>query len=106
EGTRLKFWHGTNSIKMYDKEAHALRIETTINQPHGYKVFRVKEGQSADAPRSCQIMRKGVADLVRRAEVSQAANQRLAESLATVAEPHPLVARRAPPGHPAPPDDL
>jgi hypothetical protein len=85
EGTRLKFWHGTNSIKIYDKEAHALRIETTINQPQGYKVFRTKEGQDDDAPKSWQRMRKGVADLDRRAEVSQAANHRLAESLATVA---------------------
>jgi hypothetical protein len=86
EGTRLKFWHGTNSLKIYDKEAHALRIETTINQPQGYKVFRVKEGQDHDAPKSWQIMRKGVADLDRRAEVSHAANNRLAESLAAVAQ--------------------
>jgi len=86
EGTRLKFWHGTNSLKIYDKEAHALRIETTINQPQGYKVFRTKEGQTDDAPKSWQIMRKGVADLDRRADVSQAANNRLAESLATVAQ--------------------
>jgi hypothetical protein len=86
EGTRLKFWHGTNSLKIYDKEARALRIETTINQPQGYKVFRVKEGQDDDASKSWQRMRKGVADLDRRAQVSQAANNRLAESLATVAE--------------------
>jgi len=86
EGTRLKFWHGTNSLKIYDKEAHALRLETTINQPQGYKVFRAKEGQDDDAPKSWQIMRKGVADLDRRAEVSHAANNRLAESLATVAQ--------------------
>jgi hypothetical protein len=86
EGTRLKFWHGTNSLKIYDKEAHALRIETTINQPQGYKVFRTKEGEDSSAPKSWQQMRKGVADLERRAEVSQAANNRLAESLATVAQ--------------------
>ena len=86
EGTRLKFWHGTNSIKIYDKEAHALRIETTINQPQGYKVFRVKEGQDDNATKSWQIMRKGVADLDRRAEVSHAANNRFAESLAAVAQ--------------------
>jgi len=33
EGTRLKFWYGTNSLKMYDKEKIAFRPETTINQP-------------------------------------------------------------------------
>jgi hypothetical protein len=39
-----------------------------------------------DAPKSWQHLRRGVADLGRRAEVSQACNQRLAESLAGVAE--------------------
>jgi len=90
EGTRLKFWYQTNSLKIYDKEARAFRIETTINQPHGFRVYRTKEGQPADAAKAWQPMRKGVADLGRRAEVSQAANGRLAESLATVAEPHTL----------------
>ena len=87
EGTRLKFWYGTNSLKVYDKAAVAFRIETTINRPEGFKVYRTKEGEPADAPKAWQAMRKGVADLPRRAEVCQAANGRLAESLATVAEP-------------------
>jgi hypothetical protein len=89
EGTRLKFWYGSNSIKLYDKEApraHTLRLETTINDPSGYQVYRTKEGEPADAPKSWQQLRKGVADLGRRAEVSQACNQRLAESLASVAD--------------------
>lgn len=90
EGTRLKFWYGTNSIKIYDKEAQALRIETTINDPKGYKVFRTKEAEPSDAPKSWQQLRKGVADMPRRAEVSHAANNRLAESLASVAETTPL----------------
>ena len=93
EGTRLKFWYGSNSLKMYDKEAplaNALRLETTINDPKGFQVFRTKEGQNNDAPKSWQQLRKGVADLSRRAEVSQSANNRLAESLATVAETTPL----------------
>jgi hypothetical protein len=93
EGTRLKFWYGTNSLKLYDKEApraNALRLETTINDPSGYRVFRAKEGAPAGAPKSWQQLRKGVADLGRRAEVSQAANGRLAESLASVAETTPL----------------
>jgi hypothetical protein len=100
EGTRLKFWHDTNSIKIYDKEAHALRVETTINQPQGYRVFRTKEGEDDNAPKSWQQMRKGVADLDRRAEVSQAANHRLAESLATVAQTTPLGELLKPLGQP------
>jgi hypothetical protein len=90
EGTRLKFWYGANSLKIYDKEAHALRIETTVNDPKGFKVFRVKENEDRTAARSWQQLRKGVADMPRRAEVSHAANNRLAESLASVVETTPL----------------
>lgn len=86
EGTRLKFWYDTNSLKMYDKEGRAFRVESTVNQPRGFQVYRTKEGEAGDAPKSWQPMRKGVADLDRRAEVSQAANNRLLESLATMAE--------------------
>jgi hypothetical protein len=86
EGTRLKFWYDTNSLKIYDKEAQALRIETTLNNPKGFKVFRTKEGEADDAPKSWQHLRKGVADASRRAEVSHAANNRLADSLAAVAD--------------------
>jgi hypothetical protein len=103
EGTRLKFWYGSNSLKLYDKEApvaNTLRVETTINDPSGYRVFRTKEGEPADAPKSWQQLRKGVADLGRRAEVSQACNQRLAESLARVAETTPLGKLLEPLGQP------
>jgi hypothetical protein len=100
EGTRLKFWYDTNSLKIYDKEAQALRIETTINQPKGFTVYRAKEGEAETGPKSWQQMRKGVADLDRRAEVSHAANNRLAESLATVAEPQTLGELLKPLGQP------
>jgi len=103
EGTRLKFWYGTNQLKMYDKEAplaNALRLETTINDPSMFMVYRTKEGEDSQAPKSWQQMRKGVADLPRRAEVSQSANNRLAESLATVAEPTTLGKLLEPLGRP------
>jgi hypothetical protein len=100
DGTRLKFWYNTNALKCYDKEKIALRIETTINSPKEYKVFRVKEGQADDAPKSWQHLRKGVADLARRAEVADAANNRLAASLASVAAPQTLGELLAPLGQP------
>jgi hypothetical protein len=100
EGTRLKFWYNTNALKFYDKEKIALRIETTINSPKEYKVFRTKEGEPSDAPKSWQHLRKGVADLPRRAEVADAANKRLAESLASVAEPDTLGELLKPLGQP------
>jgi hypothetical protein len=86
EGTRLKFWYGTNSLKMYDKEGIALRLETTINQPGEFKVFAKTVKGAADEPPQWRPMRKGVVDMERRTEVSQAANNRLLESLATVAD--------------------
>jgi hypothetical protein len=100
DGTRLKFWYNTNALKFYDKEKVALRIETTINNPKHYKVFRAKEGQPDDAPKSWQQLRKGVADLPRRAEVADAANKRLAESLASVAAPQTLGELLKPLGQP------
>jgi len=100
EGTRLKFWYGSNSLKIYDKERQALRLETTINDPKGFQVYRTKEGEAKTAAKSWQQLRKGVADLDRRAEVSQAANNRLAESLAGVTEPTTLGQLLKPLGQP------
>jgi hypothetical protein len=89
EGLRAKMWVNSNSLKLYDKQAVALRLETTINQPKDFTVFRTAEGDE-EGEMKWLPLRKGVADLHRRAEVSQRANDRLAESLATVAEPMPL----------------
>jgi hypothetical protein len=99
EGLRVKFWHDTNSVKAYDKFGRALRLETTINQADSFKVYRAKEG-AADGPRSWLPLRKGVADLPRQAEVSQRANERLAESLAGSADAVPLGKLLEPLGRP------
>lgn len=86
EGTRLKFWQDTNSIKFYDKHRTSFRVETTINQPKQFRVYRSRLlGQGEDAPR-WRAMSKSVVEMNRRAEVSDAANGRLLESLATVTE--------------------
>ena len=100
EGTRLKFWYGTNSLKMYDKEGISFRPETTINQPGEFTVFRKKANAAEDEVPQWRLMRKGVADMDRRAEVSQSANNRLLESLATVAETQTLGELLKPLGQP------
>jgi hypothetical protein len=100
EGVRLKFWYDTNSLKIYDKEAQSLRIETTINQPKPFKVYRTKEGAAADEPPSWQHLRRGVADIGHLAEVSQACNNRLVEDLACVADTTPLGQLLEPLGQP------
>ncbi len=83
EGVRIKHRVGENSVKMYDKQGSVLRVETTINDVEDFKTFRAPENKPDAAP-SWQRMRKGVADLHRRAEVSQAANDRYLQALASV----------------------
>src|SRR5260370_40314863 len=83
EGRWMKHRLNGNWIKMYDKQGSVLRVETVINQTRDMKVYRSKEGDEGGA-KSWQRLRKGVADIHRRAEISQAANQRYAEALATV----------------------
>jgi hypothetical protein len=83
EGVRIKHRVGENSVKMYDKQGSVLRVETTINDVEDFKTFRAPENRPDAAP-SWQRMRKGVADLHRRAEVSQAANDRYLQAIASV----------------------
>jgi hypothetical protein len=52
DGTRLKFWYNTNALKFYDKQGVALRLETTINDPSGFPVYRTKEGEPSTAAMS------------------------------------------------------
>lgn len=81
EGIRIKHRVGANSVKLYDKQGSVLRAETTIHDADGIKVFRPKEGDP-DGTRSWLPMRRGIADLHRRAAVSQASNERYLQALA------------------------
>ena len=83
EGVCVKHWAEENSLKMYDKQGSVLRIETTINNPRRFKVYRWAERHG----RRCQTwlpMRKAVTDLPWLVQVCQAANQRYVEALADV----------------------
>ena len=88
EGERVKFWLNGNSAKFYDKAyseiGNVLRgAETTINTVDGIRTYRPKEG-GPEEDLQWRQMRKGIADLHRRAEVSQKANERLLNALASV----------------------
>jgi hypothetical protein len=100
EGVRIKHWAGPNSIKMYDC-AQVLRIETTLNDPGDFRVYRPKQG-GPEKDKAWRPLRKGVADLYRRAEVSQAANERYAAATAAVKDTTPLSALTEPLCRPAP----
>jgi hypothetical protein len=82
EGVRVKFWAGRNHIKMYDKAGQVLRVETTINRCADFRVYRGTEERPED--KKNRRLRKGVADLHRRGEISHKANARFLEHLSTV----------------------
>src|SRR5207302_11504056 len=92
DGMRIKHRIGANSVKMYDKAGGVvLRVETTINDTGAFKVYRPKAGET-DGALVWQAMRSGVADLHRRAEVSQASNERYLEGVAAAIHAEPLAA--------------
>jgi hypothetical protein len=88
EGTRIKHWQGGNSIKMYDKAGSVLRVETTIGNPEEFKVFRPKTDDPSNTLQWLPL-RKGVADLHRRAEVSARANTVYLDALSAVEDTTP-----------------
>jgi hypothetical protein len=87
EGVRIKHRVNHNSVKMYNKQESVLRVETTLNQMRDLKAPRQVNGKVV-----WQRMRKGVADIARRAEVSEASNRRYLEALGSVATPLSLKA--------------
>ena len=67
-----------------------LRIETTITNPAAFTSYRSRQGDP-HGPKSWRRMRKGVADMHRRAEVSQQCNERYAEALASLDTSTPII---------------
>jgi hypothetical protein len=89
EGLRVKHHVEENSIKMYDKAGRVLRIEVTINQPRRFLVYRERT-RHGHRQRCWGKMRKGIADLPRRVELSRAANARYLDALSVVPDPTPV----------------
>lgn len=90
EGVRVKHWVAGNSIKMYDKAGSVLRVETTVANPAPFMVLRPVNDDHPDGKLAWKPMRKGVADLHRRAQVSQRANDNYLAALAAVDDTTPL----------------
>jgi len=89
DGIRLRHWVDQNSVKIYN-EQNNLRVETTINNPGKFKVFRHKQGQDETDAKQRLPMRKGVMDTPLRASISQDVNNRFIEDLATLKENTPV----------------
>ena len=59
EGIRIKHAIKANSLKLYDKAESVLRIESTINNPKEFKVYRYQESSKS---MQWQTMRKSIKD--------------------------------------------
>ena len=89
EGVRIKHSVNGNSLKLYDKAFTAvgsvLRAETTVQNGDDFRVYRAKEGDR-EGKLAWRRMRRGIADLHRRAEVSRKAAERYLDAFASVDE--------------------
>lgn len=81
DGLRVRHWVDNNSVKAYN-ELNVFRIETTINRPGMFRVHRHAQGQLRTEPKRLLPLRKGVADIAIRAQVSQDINNRFMDNLA------------------------
>jgi hypothetical protein len=89
EGVRVKHSLNGNSIKFYDKQGSVLRVETTIVRPKEFKSYRRAEGDPK-GKKSWKVLRRALADMKRRAEISHKANERYLTALACTSGSIPL----------------
>jgi hypothetical protein len=86
-GSRVKYRIDGNSLKGYGKASTPLgdlyRVETLTQHVEVFKTYRPAEGGPEDDLK-WRIMRRGVADMYRRAEISQKANERYWDALSAV----------------------
>jgi len=89
EGVRIKHSVNGNSLKLYDKGftvvGSVLRAEATVHNGDDFRVYRPKEGDPA-GELAWRQMRRGIADLHRRAEVSRKSAERYLDAFASVDE--------------------
>jgi hypothetical protein len=93
EGVRAKHSVNGNSVKMYDKAytpiGNVFRVEATTNRPREFRTFRRAEGQSK-GPKKWRVLRRSLADMPRRSEISLAINGRYLAALASTNGTTPL----------------
>ena len=87
-GARVKHRVKENWLKMYDKFGLILRVETVINQPREFRVYRKCQRKGQEQMAWCP-MAKGVANLPCYQNVMRAANERYLDALSVVSDPTP-----------------
>jgi len=90
-GACVKHFMKNNWIKMYDKLGLMLRVETVINQPGEFKVFRECQHRDGTSSNGYFPMRKGVGNLHHYQSHALQCNLRYLEALAIVDDPTPAL---------------
>jgi len=88
-GTRIKHRMKSNWLKMYDKFGLILRVETVINSPKEFWVYRTQWHRDGTSSAGYYPMTKSVASLVDYQEQALACNRRYLDALAVVDDPAP-----------------
>jgi hypothetical protein len=89
DGVRVRHWVDRNSVKVYN-EHNDLRFECTINMPGMFRVHRRAQREPKTAPKKLRPLRKSVADIPLRVQVSQEINERLMDGLSTFTDQTPF----------------
>ncbi len=84
-GDRLKHWMQGNSLKCHGKartpQSDVFRVETTTSNVDVFRTYRPAEG-GPENQLAWRRMRRGMADLHRRTQISQRANERCLDAFA------------------------
>ena len=75
-GTRIKHRMTKNWLKMYDKFGRILRVETVINRPQEFSVYRTRFHRDGTTSQGYFPMNKEVANLVYYQQQALACNRR------------------------------
>ncbi len=88
-GTRIKHRLRRNWLKMYDKFGLLLRVETVINNPQEFSVYRTRQHRDGTSTAGWFPMTKSICSLVHYQEQALACNRRYLDALAVVDDPAP-----------------
>lgn len=88
-GTRIKHRMTRNWLKMYNKFGLILRVETVINRPQEFSVFRTRRHRDGSTSQGYFPMNKDTGSLILYQEQALACNRRYLDALAVVDDPTP-----------------
>ena len=91
-GACIKHFMKQNWLKMYDKLGRMLRVETVINEPGEFKVFRECRHRDGTTSTGWLAMCKGIGNLHHYQSQAAACNHRYLEALSAVEDPTPSAA--------------